>query len=242
MSMLTGTMTAKDIRKVYESDKERIFRFLNHKENDLRRSLKKGFAKKCAKCYDYKTDHADYKLSICVYSKRSIIDVYMYILETNEYVVVTAEANGSNTSCLVFTPHYIRRMGELIYGDRDMDINKILTYFILHSNTSINIYHNEPNYVFAINGGISLAIYDNKRDLMLMKTFVSVEMLKSSQIKAWKRVSNLIEQFDKFIEDYSDRYGYSRWQIQEQFRNEISMLELEEINEIYGEHFKNIRK
>lgn len=93
--------------------------------------------------------------------------------------------------------------------------------------------------MFAINGGISLAIYDEKRDLMLMKTFVSVEMLKSSQIKAWKRVSNLLEQFDEFVEEGSVRYGYSRREIQEQFSNEISMLELDEINEIYGEHFKN---
>lgn len=49
--MLTETMIAKDLQKVYENDKERILRFLDHKESELRRQLKKGFAYKCAKCY-----------------------------------------------------------------------------------------------------------------------------------------------------------------------------------------------
>lgn len=99
--MLTETMIAKDLQKVYENDKERILRFLDYKESELRRQLKKGFSYKCAKCYDYKTQNADYKLALCVYKKRSIMDVYMYIKETNEYVAVTAKADRYNAACIV---------------------------------------------------------------------------------------------------------------------------------------------
>lgn len=239
--MLTETMIAKDLQKVYENDKERILRFLDHKESELRRQLKKGFAYKCAKCYDYSTQNADYKLSLCVYKKRSIMDVYMYIKETNEYVAVTAKADMYNAACIVFTPHYIRRMGERIYGDRDMEINKILTYFILHFNSSICIYHNKRNFVFATNGGISLAIYDEKRNLMLMKTFVSKEMLKSTQIEAFGQVAALIDRFDRFVEDETDRNGNTTYDILLELSKEMSKLNLEEVNEIYGKHFKTKR-
>lgn len=240
--MLTGTMVASDLQKIYDGDRERIYRFLDHKEAELRRQLKKGLSKKCAKCYDYKTSNADYKLSLCVYSRRSIIDVYMYIKETNEYVIVTAKANQNDDACMVFTPHYIRRMGERVYGDKEMEVNKILTYFILHSNTSINIYHNGRNYVFATQGGISLALYDEKRDLMVLKTFVSVEMLKSTQISAWERVAGLIESFDRFVEDESSRNGTTTADVLKQLSYEVSKLDLEEINNIYGEHFNKKKK
>lgn len=235
--MLTGTMNATDLHKVYECDKERLFRFLHHKEAELRRQLKKGFSKKCAKCYDYHTSNADYKLSICVYSRRSIIDVYMYVKETNEYIVVTARANNDDDACLVFTPHYIRRMGERIYGDKEMEVNKILTYFILHSNTSINIYHDDRNFVFAMQGGISLALLDKKRNVMVMKTFVSTEMLKSTQIEAWERVANIIEHFDTLTEDETGRNGFTSADVLYELSNEVSKLDLDEINKIYGEYF-----
>lgn len=235
-------MVASDLQKIYDGDRERIYRFLDHKEAELRRQLKKGLSKKCAKCYDYKTSNADYKLSLCVYSRRSIIDVYMYIKETNEYVIVTAKANQNDDACMVFTPHYIRRMGERVYGDKEMEVNKILTYFILHSNTSINIYHNGRNYVFATQGGISLALYDEKRDLMVLKTFVSVEMLKSTQISAWERVAGLIESFDRFVEDESSRNGTTTADVLKQLSYEVSKLDLEEINNIYGEHFNKKKK
>lgn len=235
--MLTGTMVATELQKIYNCDKERIFRFLERKEPELRRQLKKGFARKCSKCYDYNTKNAEYKLSICVYSRRSFIYVYMYIYETNEYVLVTAMTNKDDYACIVFTPHYIRRMGQRIYGDKEMGINKILAYFILHSNTSINIYHHERNYVFATQGGISLAIYDDKRDLMVLKTFISVEMLKSTQIEAWNRVASLVEDFDRFVEEKSVRNGNTNEYILHQLSFEISKLDLDEISNIYGEYF-----
>ncbi len=235
--MLTGTMNANDLQRIYESDRERIYRFLYHKESELRRQMKKGFAKKCARCYDYKTDNADYKLALCVYSKRSIIDIYMYIKDTNEYVVVTARDAIAETACMVFTPHYIKRMGERLHGDRNMDINKILTYFILHCNTVINIYHNVANFVFAIHGGISLAVYDGKRGLMLMKTFVSKEMLKSTQIEAFGRVAALIDHFDKYTEEKSGRNGNTSLTILRELNKELEKINMSEINEIYGQYF-----
>lgn len=241
MPMLTGTMNSEDLQRVYESDKERIFRFLNHKENELRRQLKKGFSTKCAKCYDYHTPNADYKLTLCTYSRRSIIDVYMYIKETNEYVVASARTNERDKACLVFTPHYIRRMGERIYGDRDMDVNKVLTYFILHSNTSINIYHKDRNYVYAMHGGISLALYDAKRDLMLLKTFVSIEMLKSTQKTAFERVASLVERYDDFMENEAARNGYAADELLLALSRECSTLDLDEVNNIYGQFFKKER-
>ncbi len=240
MIMLTGTMNAKDFRKVYKSDRDRIYRYLYHREAELRRQMKKGFSKKCAKCYDYHTPSADYKLSMCVYSRRCIIDVYMYIKETNEYVVVTAKDALADDTCLVvFTPHYIRRMGERIHGDRNMDVNKILTYFILHSNTAINIYHKGNDYVFAIHGGISLARYDSKRELMVLKTFVSKEMLKNTQKVAFGRVASLVDKFDKFTEDESERNGNTSRTILSQMGKELDEIDLEEINDIYGQYFKN---
>lgn len=235
-------MVASDLQKIYDCDRERIYRFLDRKETELRRQLKKGFSHKCAKCYDYKTANADYKLSLCVYSRRSIIDTYMYIKETNEYILVTAKASKNDDAYMVFTPHYIRRMGERIYGDKEMEVNKILTYFILHSNTSINIYHHDRNYAFATQGGISLAIFDERRNLMVLKTFVSVEMLKNTQIEAWNRVAGIIETFDKFVEDESARNGTTTTDLLRQLGVEISKLDLDEINNIYGEHFNKKKK
>lgn len=95
--------------------------------------------------------------------------------------------------------------------------------------------------MFATNGGISLAIYDEKRNLMLMKTFVSKEMLKSTQIEAFGQVAALIDRFDRFVEDETDRKGNTTYDILLELSKEMSKLNLEEVNEIYGKHFKTKR-
>lgn len=95
--------------------------------------------------------------------------------------------------------------------------------------------------MFATNGGISLAIHDEKRDLMLMKTFVSKEMLKNTQIEAFDYVAALIDRFDRFVEDETDRNGNTSYDILLELSKEMSKLNLEKVNEIYGKHFK-IRK
>lgn len=240
--MLTGTMNAEDLQRVYECDKERIFRFLNHKENELRRQLKKGFSKKCAKCYDFRTPNADYKLSLCVYVRRSIFDVYMYIKETNEYVVVTAKAHQESSSCLVFTPHYIRRLSERMYGVELTDVSKTLTRFIMDCNTSIYLYNRDMQFVFALHNGISLAQYDKKRDLMLMKTFVSTSMLKDTQIAAWGRVADYVVKFDKLVEENGARHGYTYQDIIDQLSYELMTIDFDEITKIYGDYFKKKEK
>lgn len=240
--MLTGTMNAEDLQNVYACDKERIYSFLNHKEKELRRQLKKGFSKKCAKCYDYHTTKADYKLALCVYVRRSIFDVYMYIKETNEYVVVSAKAHQESNSCLVFTPHYIRRLAERMYGVELTDVNNILTRFVMDCNTSIYLYNRDKQFVFALHNGISLAQYDGKRDLMLMKTFVSTSMLKDTQIAAWGRVADYVVKFDKLVEENGARFGYTYNDIVDKLRREMRYIDFDEIRNIYGDYFKKKEK
>ena len=240
--MLTGTMNAEDLHRIYDVDMLRIYNFLNHKENELRRQLKKGFSKKCAKCYDYHTPNADYKLALCVYVRRSIFDVYMYIKETNEYVVVTAKARQESSSCLVFTPHYIRRLSERMYGVEQTDVNKTLTKFIMDCNTSIYLYNRGLQFVFALHNGISLAQYDKKRDLMLMKTFVSTDMLKDTQIAAWVRVADYVAKFDRLVEENGARYGYTYADIINKLSAEMVDINFDEITKIYGDYFNKKEK
>ena len=76
---------------------------------------------------------------------------------------------------------------------------------------------------------------------MLMKTFVSKEMLKNTQIEAFDYVAALIDRFDRFVEDETDRNGNTSYDILLELSKEMSKLNLEEVNEIYGKHFK-IRK
>lgn len=77
---------------------------------------------------------------------------------------------------------------------------------------------------------------------MVLKTFVSVEMLKNTQIEAWNRVAGIIETFDKFVEDESARNGTTTTDLLRQLSVEISKLDLDEINNIYGEHFNKKKK
>lgn len=76
---------------------------------------------------------------------------------------------------------------------------------------------------------------------MLMKTFVSKEMLKNTQIEAFGYVAALIDRFDRFVEDETDRNGNTSYDILLELSKEMSKLNLEKVNEIYGKHFK-IRK
>ena len=203
--MIIGSMTGRELFEIFKKDKPMLEKFAIEKAKKLIRELRKGMGRYTTQCYDFKTkDATEYK--VCVFVDRGNIrkfyfDMFIYCKETNDYVCATSLLDEENSAeQFSYTPHFLRRYAERALGVDNMSINRVLAHIEREIAYTVLIYKNDASKVVATSMGLFLQKIDYKRGINICKTFVSVDMLKSSQIKAYMVVADLIK-------EYSERYN-----------------------------------
>lgn len=242
--MITATMTGQEIINLYqEKDFPIVDSVIEKKSFKLSKELRKGLGKRAAQCYDVHTDNADYKVSIGVGRNldKCIADVYAYCRETNDYVIVTSTVSlGFKCDAFAITPHYIKRYAERCLHRSEYGVNQVLASMTLDHNFAIKIYESGKYSVLALKGGLSLDVFDEKRRVEVAKTYVSLDMLKSSQVSAYKKVEKLLGKYNSvFANPVKDPILEGK-----KFAEEVNeaALSIEEISEIYGKFFNEKKK
>lgn len=242
--MITGSMTGRELFEIFKKDKPKLEKFASDKARKLLRELRKGMKEYTTQCYDFKTkEQTEYK--VCVFVNRSSIrnyysDMFIYCKETNDYVcvaVLTDEEN--NMEQFSYTPHFLHRYAERALGVGSMPINRVLAHIEREVAYTVLIYKNETSKVIATSMGLYLQKVDSKRGINICKTFISIDMLKESQIKAYIVVADLIQK-------YSERYTKVQRleNVRLDFANDCLVRGITEkdLIDAYGEYFINKTK
>lgn len=242
--MITGSMTGRELFEIFKKDRPMLEKFASEKAKKLLRELRKGMKEYTTQCYDFKTkEQAEYK--ICVFVNRCNIrnfyfDMFIYCKETNDYVcvaVLTDEEN--NMEQFSYTPHFLRRYAERALGVENMPVNRVLAHIEREVAYTVLIYKDETSKVVATSMGLYLQKIDRKRGINICKTFVSIDMLKASQINAYEVVADLIQK-------YSERYNKVQRldNIRFDFAKDCLTRGITEndLIEAYGEYFKRKNK
>lgn len=242
--MIIGSMTGRELFDIFKKDKPMLEKFAIEKAKKLIRELRKGMGRYTTQCYDFKTkDATEYK--VCVFVDRGNIrqfyfDMFIYCKETNDYVCATSLLDEENSAeQFSYTPHFLRRYAERALGIENMPINRVLAHIEREVGYTVLIYKNDTSKVIATSMGLYLQKIDKRRGINICKTFVSVDMLKTSQIKAYMVVADLIE-------EYSERYNKVQRNdnVRVDFANDClrrGITEKDLVN-AYGEYFKNKNK
>lgn len=241
--MVTSTMTIDDLIKTYQQDACRIKALASHKLATLRRELRKGFKSTAYQCYDQSINGTPYKICLCISKKTamSALSIYAYIKETNEYADISMMLHGTLVP-FSYTSHFLHRYAERYIKRPDAPINAILANIDKNAVYFCSIYKDGENIVMANTTGLYLIKRDQKRMLDVCKTFVSLEMLKTSQIKAFELVGGLLQQYhDRYCDDIGRIHQYAAF---DDFSNDMKKLGVTKdmIYSAYGEYFEKRKK
>lgn len=234
--MLTASMNSSDLLRILSADHERIIKWGQYRIKELRSELLKGMKEKIWKYYDYHTDNADYIIVIhCNRAGKFGIIRFAYIKETNEYLTKIQCVPGYNA----ISVHMLHRYAERVLNNKDLSIGETLLAFS-KLNMSIVIYYDDTNFVAANERGLVLMKYDARRDIICMKTFVSLDLLKESQYSAWEKVCQILKSKQEFKSFTSQRKGLTR---EERLKSLINIddeqvLSKQEAFELYATFYK----
>lgn len=237
--MITSTMTGEELYKYFCRDRGALINFMDKKAAKLKKELRCGMKAKVSQCYDYLYKGVPYKLSVIVSrnAKYYCADVFIYVKETNDYVSVALLDLQARVAQYSLTTHFLHRFAERYLHRVDMSINTILTKYQRHVIYTVVIYNDGKRYVVASNAGLILQEMDERRGIRVCKTFVSLEMLKSSQIATYEKVAWILEKYSKICDVVTPIDGK---RISEDFNNELNAhgITAEMLYEAYGEYFK----
>ena len=234
--MLTSSMNSSDLLRILSADHERIIRWGQYRIKEMRSELLRGMKDKIWKYFDYHTDNADYIIVIhCNRAGKFGIIRFAYIKETNEYLTKIQCVPGYNA----ISVHMLHRYAERVLNNKDLSIGETLLAFS-KLNMSIVIYYDDTNFVAANERGLVLMKYDARRDIICMKTFVSLDLLKESQYSAWEKVCQILKSKQEFKSFTSQRKGLTR---EERLKSLINIddeqvLSKQEAFELYATFYK----
>lgn len=240
--LIISTMNASDLLKIFELDKQGIDHFMKTKSMLLYKELKKGLGKYAAQSYDYHTSNASYKCVICV--QRSLGDsranIYIFVPENNEYVCLNDRATESEAALYAYTPHYLFRYAERYLHKSNLNVNQAFAAMLKNFGIGFKIFQNKNQEVMAMPEGLALSKIDNKRDIVVHKTFVSTDMLKTSQIDAYEKVASLIDLYAPRFKSLG-HYGPEFRHLIIELSNKIDELDisLADTQKIYGSFFED---
>lgn len=238
--MITSSMTAADIVKIRLKDNERLRTFQVNKAGELRRQLRKTGAKKISTCVDFNTPNAEYKISFNVYSggDNFFSGVFAYLREDNVYIPMSTPVKNKEYY-MAMSPHFFNRYAER-HLKKKMTISKVMSFFFYDFMGAIGIYGDDDGrFVYAIDSGIMLGIFDFDRQILFIKTFVSLDMLKESQMKSFEKVkANLDEARKRVMESRkSDNNERVNWEFDKAYKDLLS-VDATEAREIYATFFE----
>lgn len=191
--MITASMTASDIRRVRNMDESRISSFQMRKADELKRELKRQKVKGFSKTYDFATPNAEYCISINVkHGDVFASGVFVYVKETNEYVPMS-RTSALHDDCFAMSVHFIKRYAER-HLKKELPPKKILSKFLTSFIGAVRIHLDEKKNraVFAVPEGLILATYEMGKHIIHYRTFVSVDMLKDTQLKSYEKIRDFL--------------------------------------------------
>lgn len=232
--MITSTMTAQEINYIFLKDESRLKAFISYKSKSLRRILIKNRKDRVRQCYPYNTANAEYYL-IATYMKdgHSTYGWYIYSKETNEFF--TRLRLGEIKGVVSFSMHLLKRFAERELKDRDIPIERILLKWSDQLIGTV-IYNNVNEFVEACSTGIILGKNDEKRDIMVHKTYVSLDMLKETQMTAWEKVSKYLIA----LKTVKDKFSINsiEFKVADDILNKDLRLSDSEARTIYSRYFE----
>lgn len=242
--MIIGSMTGKELYKIFLKDKPSLEQFAANKAKRLVRELRRGMGQFTTQCYDYvSSDKTEYK--ICVFVNRTNVkqfyfDTFIYCKETNDYVCVAVLVNEEDSmEQFSYTPHFLRRYAERALGVESMPVNRVLAHIEREVAYTVLIYKDETSKVVATSMGLYLQKIDRKRGINICKTFISLDMLRASQIKTYLVVADLIQKYSEM---------YNKVQKLDNVRIDFAKdcltrgISEKDLVDAYGEYFKHKNK
>ncbi len=232
--MIVATMTSAEITQILLQDVDRVKAYDSHKEKLLMRELRKSRLETVAQSYEYHTDNADYVIVIRINRKGYVSRLrFAFIQQTLEYV--SPVTMGMMRGIMSFSVHLLHRYAERALHDTSLPIKTLILKFTRDFISSC-LYRDGNRFVSGCAQGICLGEFDGKRGILVYKTFVSLDMLKESQLAAWEKV----ERYYKYSQDVYHKYGlYS-----EEFQRLLStmpdemQLSTEEAQSIYASYYE----
>lgn len=231
--MIVATMTSKEIAQVFLMDIDRVKAFASHREKELARELRKSRKEMVVQSYEYHTDNGDYILVLRLNKKGYVSRLrFAFIQETLEYV--SPVTMGNVKGMMSYSAHLFRRYAERVWHDKSLPMKTVILKFTKDFIGSC-IYYDGKRMVSACEQGICLGEYDEKRDLIIFKTFVSLDLLKDSQLMAW----NKVEKYFEHTLEARRKYGLYSEECQKQLRSVPAeqYLSSQEAQEIYASFY-----
>lgn len=238
--MITASMTSGEIRRVRNLDEARIYEFQMRKANELKREMRKQNVRQITKTYELVTRNADYFIVVGVkHGGVFVSGVFIYLKETNEYIPMSRN-EGYSEDCFAMSVHFLKRFSER-YLKKDLPIAKILQKIYTSFTGAIQLYGDDKTkrVVFAIPEGLILTEYDQDKHIIHYKTFVSMDMLKKTQMQSYEKISAFLmescEQIAKAREIGNDeKLGV----VYRRFYDDIDLLDTSEAQSIYSSFFE----
>lgn len=238
--MITASMTSGEMRRVRNLDEARIYEFQMRKANELKREMRKQNVRQITKTYELVTRNADYFIVVGVkHGGVFVSGVFIYLKETNEYIPMSRN-EGYSEDCFAMSVHFLKRFSER-YLKKDLPIAKILQKIYTSFTGAIQLYGDDKTkrVVFAIPEGLILTEYDQDKHIIHYKTFVSMDMLKKTQMQSYEKISAFLmescEQIAKAREIGNDeKLGV----VYRRFYDDIDLLDTSEAQSIYSSFFE----
>lgn len=236
--MLVSSMNASDISKVRAMDDARLVTFQQRKARELLRELHRQRVSSICTCLDFKTPNAEYKVTFFIKSG----DVYYsgifgYVRETNVYIPMSVL--GDDGFYMALSPHFLNRYSER-YLKRKCSLGKSLANFFHDFVGAAVLYADgKKRVVYAIYGGVMLGKYDIGKKVIYMKTFVSLDMLKGSQVRSYGKIKNFIELSKARMENMKKSNDCVRINAAyDRVFEGMAKLDMDEAREIYSTFFE----
>ena len=238
--MITASMTSGEMRRVRNLDEARIYEFQMRKANELKREMRKQNVRQITKTYELVTRNADYFIVVGVkHGGVFVSGVFIYLKETNEYIPMSRN-DGYSEDCFAMSVHFLKRYAER-YLKKDLPIAKILQKIYTSFTGAIQLYGDDKTkrVVFAIPEDLILTEYDQDKHIIHYKTFVSMDMLKKTQMQSYEKISAFLmescEQIAKAREIGNDeKLGV----VYRRFYDDIDLLDTSEAQSIYSRFFE----
>lgn len=236
--MITDSMNAKDITSIRMKDDARLAGFQRKKANELLRLMNKQKVKFISTCYDFKTPNAEYKISIWTSGGEIFYSgIFGYVRERNVYIPMTS-LEFNKDYYMAISPHFFNRYAER-HLNKVMSVPKAMSYFFRDFFCALVIYSDDNRMVYAINDGIMLGICDNDKHIVYIKTFVSLEMLKDSQIKSYEKIKSFMEESSSYINKMRKKCDGERVNIAlEKVYQDVQKIDTTEAWNIYATFFE----
>lgn len=238
--MITASMTSSEIRRARNLDESRIYEFQLRKANELKREMRRQNVRQMTKTFEFVTPNADYFIVVGVkYGDVFVSGVFIYLKETNEYIPMSRN-DGYSEDIFAMSVHFLKRFAER-YIKKDLPIAKILQKIYTSFTSAVQLYGDDKTkrVVFAIPEGLILAEYEQEKHIVHYKTFVSMDMLKKTQMQSYEKISSFLLESSKQIAKARDTGNDEKLGVvYRRFYNDIDLLDTKEAQAVYSSFFE----